>query len=328
MSEATPLASPQKTGFSLSPYISIIRPFTLFPPFLGTVSGALIAIGSHSARGEMGYIKNLEKSWGLILLGGIIAAALNAASNTLNQFWEIEVDRINKPKRVLPSGQMPPYAALGYAIFLYIFGLALAWPIQPAPKVHHTFWCALIAAIATVLYSSKPIYLKSRGWLANATIAVVRGCLLVVAGWGCVASVLDVEPWLVGFIFMLFLLGAASTKDFADIEGDKTGGIRTLPIIYGPQKASRMIAPFCFVPWLLLPIGVFLPNPSTGAPILHAQKLPILILGLALAAYGLFIAQLMRKFDATSIEGNHPAWKHMYLMMLAAQIGLVICYTI
>lgn len=127
---------------------------------------------------------------------------------------------------------------------------------------------------------------------------------------------------------MLFLLGAASTKDFADIKGDRNGGLKTLPIIYGPQKTAKIIGPFCVVPWLLLPVGASLPNPWTGEPVLRAQWLPVTILGLLLAAYGLFIANLMRKIDATSVEGNHPAWKHMYLMMIVAQIGLVICYAI
>lgn len=327
MKKSPLLKEPNKFFATLHPFIAIVRPFTLFAPFLGAVSGALIAIGSFAKRGRFEYFEGLEKYWANIFLGGLMAATLNAASNILNQVCEIEIDRQNKPQRVLPSGKMSPVVALAYAIVMFVISLAIAWTIQPTPNVHHTFWCALAATIATALYSAKPFYLKSRGWLANLTIAVIRGLLLNVAGWGCVASVLELEPWFVGFVFMLFLLGAASTKDFADIKGDMAGGLRTLPIIYGPQKASRIIGPFCIVPWLLLPIGAFLPNPLTGEPILHAQPILLLILGLALAIYGAFIAQLMRRIDITSIEGNHPAWKHMYLMMLSAQIGLIISYS-
>ena len=48
-----------------------------------------------------------------------------------------------------------------------------------------------------------------------------------------VARATTLEPWYIGSIFMLFLLGAASTKDFSDIKGDAAGGVRTLPRVLG-----------------------------------------------------------------------------------------------
>lgn len=313
---------------ALYPYIAIMRPFTLLPPFLGIVSGSLVALGSSAIREKTGYIEGMERYWTLIILGGLTAATLNAASNIFNQFCEIDIDRQNKPHRVLPRGLMSPSVALGYAILMYIFSLSIAWWIQPAPGIRHTFWCAFIAAVGTVLYSSRPFYLKSRGWMANGTIAVTRGCLLTVAGWGCVASVLVPEPWFIGFVFMIFLLGAASTKDFADIDGDRAGGVNTLPVLYGQRKTARIIAPFCVAPWIFLLSGSFLHNPWNGEPILYAKRFPILVLGFVLALYGFFILRMMYKLDGISTEGNHPAWRHMYLMMIVAQIGLVICYAI
>ena len=73
-----------------------------------------------------------------------------------------------------------------------------------------------------------------------------------------VARATVVEPWFIGAIFMFFLLGAASTKDFSDIEGDRAGGCRTLPIVFGVRRAAWMIAPFFVFPWLLMPVGFFL----------------------------------------------------------------------
>ena len=61
---------------------------------------------------------------------------------------------------------------------------------------------------------------KQRGIWANVTIAIPRGVLLKVAGWSCVKTVIGVEPWFIGMIFGLFLLGASTTKDFADMPGD------------------------------------------------------------------------------------------------------------
>ena len=83
--------------------------------------------------------------------------------------------------------------------------------------------------------------------------------LLKVAGWSCVKTVLGLEPWYIGAIFGLFLLGASTTKDFADMEGDARGGCRTLPIIYGVRRAAWMISPSFVVPFLLISVGA-----STG----------------------------------------------------------------
>ena len=77
------------------------------------------------------------------------------------------------------------------------------------------------------------------------------------------------EPWYIGLVIGLFLLGAASTKDFADIEGDRAGGCRTLPIVYGVKKAAWIISPFFVLPWLLLPLGAVLRDPQNPShPIL------------------------------------------------------------
>ena len=97
---------------------------------------------------------------------------------------------------------------------------------------------------------------KRHGLWANITIAIPRGMLLKVAGWSTVKTIFDPEPWFIGTIFGLFVLGASTTKDFADIEGDRAGGCQTLPILYGVKGAAWMIAPFFVLPFLLIPIGV------------------------------------------------------------------------
>lgn len=315
----------------MNPYLAITRPFTLPPPFLGIVSGSFAALGSMAATGRMPLADGLARTWPYILTGGLMGAVLNAASNVLNQYTEIELDRANKPDRVLPSGKMSPRAALAWALALYGAALALAWFVNPYEGAWATFACAAAAALATIVYSVRPFYMKGRGWGANFTIAVPRGCLLKVAGWGCVAPVADVEPWFIGAVFFLFLFGAASSKDFSDYAGDKAGGVNTVVVKYGLKRSAKMITPFFVLPWLLLAAGAWIPRwwekgGDAPAMFLHAAPWAITSLGLALAAYGVHIARLMRNADAASVEGNHPAWKHMYLMMMAAQLGLVAAY--
>jgi len=164
-------------------------------------------------------------------------------------------------------------------------------------------------------------------------IAIPRGCLLKVAGWSMVAHIWSTEPWFIGSIFMFFLLGAASTKDFSDIEGDRAGGSQTLPIRYGVRRAAWMISPFFIFPWLLMPLGARVRDPypgkgpATDHAILTGNPIILTILGIALAVWGSYTVWLLvRNPDELTSTENHPSWRHMYLMMMAAQIGFAIAY--
>jgi len=171
-------------------------------------------------------------------------------------------------------------------------------------------------------YSAPPLRTKRLLGIANLTIAAPRGLLLTVSGWSSVETVMNPEPWFLGLIFALFLLGATSTKDFPDIRGDRLGGCETLPIRYGPKGAVLRIAPFFVLPFLLLPVGVRT-GWLTGNPLLLG------LLGFGLALYGSYCVWLMGKSpEKLSTARNHASWRHMYVLMLLAQAGLAAAYLI
>jgi 4-hydroxybenzoate polyprenyltransferase len=320
-------------------YVDFTRPFTLLPPTLGVISGAITAFGSSSnpdpaRRATLDVILS-------ILLGSACAALLNAASNVINQYYDLEIDRYNKPNRHLVSGAISMRAGWWFSIALYMAAIFPTWlvVVYPstglaaklgAPLVAHE--CAaiyLIGMLATFVYSAPALgRTKRNGFLANVTIAIPRGCLLKVAGWSMVASIYHLEPWYIGSIFMLFLLGAATTKDFSDMEGDRRGGCLTLPIRYGVAKAAWMIAPFFVFPWLLLPIGANVRNPwDPSHTILTGNSTLLTILGGVLALWGCYTCWLLlRNPEDLARTENHPSWTHMYLMMMAAQVGFAVAY--
>jgi 4-hydroxybenzoate polyprenyltransferase len=248
-----------------------------------------------------------------------MAAVLNAASNALNQIYDLEIDRVNKPKRPLPSGRLSAAEAWVFTAIGYAVALVLAWFVQPGGR-HECFWIVLIATFITVLYSVPPFRTKRLGIWANVTIAIPRGVLLKVAGWSAVKTVAGVEPWFIGAIFGLFLLGASTTKDFADMEGDARGGCRTLPIIYGVRRAAWMISPSFVVPFLLISVGTW-----TG--ILTGNFILLQILAAVMTAYGVYVCYLMlRRPEDLAVEENHVSWAHMYRMMFVAQVGFALAY--
>ena len=324
-------------------FVRFTRPFTLLPPLIGVISGAITAWGSasnpHVLAGQP-----RQWTWSIvltILLGSACAALLNAASNVINQYYDFENDRINKPTRPLITGEISMGAAFGLAIVLYAIAvvptwLVVAWPgVTFAEKLsapfaqHQCFALFVLGLIFTLVYSAPRLgRTKANAFLANLTIAIPRGCLLKVAGWSMVASAFHVEPWFIGSIFFLFLVGASSTKDFSDMPGDAAAGCRTLPVRFGVAAASRLIAPFFVLPWLLMPLGAWLRDPwSPEHAILTGNRWVLSALGFGLAIWGGYTVYLILRDpeDLAKVE-NHPSWTHMYLMMMAAQVGFAAAY--
>ena len=294
-------------------YIDLARPFTLVAPALGFLSGAATAYGAAPREG-----------WhaGLVaapLIGSAMAALLNAGNNALNQIYDLDIDRVNKPKRPLPSRRLTIGQVWLFTAITYALALALAWLVAPQGR-HECFWLVALAGVCTLLYSVPPFRTKRLGIWANVTIAIPRGVLLKVAGWSSVKTVMGLEPWYIGAIFGLFLLGATTTKDFADMDGDRRGGCRTLPIQYGVRRAAWMISPSFVVPFLMIPLGAW-------THVLTGNFWLLQTLGAVMTAYGVYVCYLMlRRPDELAVEENHVSWAHMYRMMFVAQIGFALAY--
>ena len=290
----------------------IARPFTLVAPALGMLSGAVTAYGA-SPRFSHG--SPSTAAWAVdIFVGSVAAAVLNGASNVLNQVYDLEIDRVNKPGRVIPSGRLSTRAALVVAVLLYAASLGAAATINLG-----VFAMFAIAAAATVIYSVPPLRTKRFGWWANVTIAIPRGVLLKVAGWSVTKPIFETEAWLIGGVFGLFLLGGMTSKDFADVEGDRLNGCRTLPIIYGREKATRLIHPFFIVPFLLLAAGA-------AAGLFTGNRIALIILGLGCAAWGHAVVMMMKRDPNAQLTENHPSWRHMYYLMFTMQVGFIVAY--
>ena len=294
---------------SLRLYWTFARPFTLVPPMVGIFSGALIGYGASHAPFRVLHVG--------LAVGA--AAVLNAASNGLNQICDLENDRINKPHRPLPSGKMTLGRAWAFVAVTYAAALVMVAAVN-----RETFAIYAIAALATVAYSAPPVRLKRHPVGSNLIIALIRGALLKVAGWAAVSTVLtSVEPWYIGSIYFVFLLGATTTKDFADIEGDRAAGCITLPVRFGAASSARAVSPSFIAPWLLMALGSY-------AGILRGNHAAIAALSVVMLVWGGYVIYLMNSDPYRLVtEGeNHPAWHHMYWMMMVGHLGLAGAYLI
>ncbi len=309
-----PSGPPQATlAARIRLWLDFTRPFTLWPPALGMVSGGVTAWGAKGTNVSDDPTVLVTN----VVLGALMAAVLNAASNGINQIYDLPLDAINKPNRPLPSGRMGMEEAGRLTAVLYAVALLLAALVNL-----ECFLLAFVAAVLTWAYSAPPLRTKRHAIAANLTIAIPRGLMLKVAGWTTVKHFDTVEPWFIGSIFFLFLVGAATTKDFADMKGDAAHGCITLPVRYGVKRAAWMIAPFFVLPFALMPLGVKL-------GLLTGNLLFLDLLGLGLALWGVYTVWLLvRRPEELATTENHPSWTHMYLMMMALQIGFALAYVV
>lgn len=292
------------------------RPFTLLMPMVGMFCGGLVALGAHPR-----YLSNWSQSpWTIgvhIVLGAIMAAVMNAGSNGLNQIFDLAIDRINKPTRPLPSGRMSMRQAWVFTGASLTGGLALAGAINS-----ECLLMAALAAIFTACYSVPPVRTKRWGILAGVTMAIPRGFLLLVAGWSTVKSIWTPEPWLLSSALGLYILGASVTKDFSDIEGDRAGECRTLPVLYGVRRTAVLIAPFFVFPFM---IWAWLM--SRG--LLSANPLGVYSLSVVLPMLGAYIDfRILLHPEELSSGENHISWRLIYLMAMIAYGGLALAYNL
>ena len=292
---------------SLRLYWTLARPFTLIPPMVGIFSGAVV--GSAASHAPFRVLH--------VALAVVAVGLLNAGSNALNQIYDLSADRINKPHRPLPSGTMTMTEVWTFVAFAYIVALVMVAVVS-----WQTFGLYAIAAVATMAYSTPPLRLKAHPFGSNLTIAMIRGELLIVAGWSAVSSVLvSIEPWYIGFVLFLFLLGATTTKDFADVDGDRASACVTLPVRYGVEWSARAISPAFIVPWLLLPLGV-LPG------IIKGNAIAIFVLSAVLLVWGIYVVHSMNRSlrSLMTARESRRSWRHMYWMMMICQAGLATAY--
>ena len=280
-----------------------MRPGTLPAVVAGVVGGA--------AAAEGGWPDSLSLLWAVAS-----ALLLTGASNILNQIADIETDRINRPGRPLPAGQVTLRGAWTAFWLLSLVALALAALVNAA------YWACVAATLPlTAAYSLPPIRAKRIPFLANATIATPRGLLMVVAGWAAGGGFARHEAWLLGAAAWLYVFGASATKDFADVEGDRATGCVTLPILLGPRRAARFVAFFLVAPFVGYPLAGSL-GWLPGGPG------PWAALGGGLALLGGIAGFLLVKDPAPPADGRpHPAWGLMYLQLAAMHLGAAILFS-
>jgi geranylgeranylglycerol-phosphate geranylgeranyltransferase len=147
---------------------------------------------------------------------------IGAGGNAINDFFDVAIDRVNKPGRPLPAGLVTPDAAKRFAVACFLVGTFLA--------VFINWICLLVALISSILLYVYSKSLKRTVFWGNLTVAFMLGFALVYGGLA-VGGIRNAA--VVGAFALLYNFPREILKDIEDMEGDRTENAVTLPIRYG-----------------------------------------------------------------------------------------------
>jgi len=215
-------------------YVRLIRPLNGLIAFISVILGAFLSSDSISP-----FVK--------IIIASATALLLLSAGNALNDYCDVESDRINKPYRPVPSGHISRRSTLMFSIFLFIIGVGLSILINWT-----AFFIAIIVSLLLILYATR---LRELPLLANLAIGFLTGLTFIYGG----VSVGTITGAILPAVFaFLFTSAREVVKDIQDIEGDKAIGMSSLAIVWGKKKAVYVSIIFVSLVIIISPVPYFI----------------------------------------------------------------------
>jgi len=172
-----------------------------------------------------------------ILLGVITYFFIAGSGMVVNDIYDIEIDKINKPNRPIPRGSITLKQAKLLYFFYLIIGLAFAF-------IHSILFNLgilniLIAALFGFIGWLYAYWGKKSGFPGNIIVSVSFSIGLI---YGAILNNSTIPNYIYFFFLTSFflLLSREIIKGCEDIEGDKKEGVKTLAIRIGIKPATRI----------------------------------------------------------------------------------------
>jgi geranylgeranylglycerol-phosphate geranylgeranyltransferase len=234
MTEAPVDSEPQSTDRKIDPvaFLSIIRPQNCFIGSLTVIAGFL-----------MGYrqdpILNLFNALYILAFAYITYFTIAAGSNVVNDIYDIEIDKINRPHRALPSGRMTIRQAWIYVAALSAAGVFFGLLTGP--------WSTVIVLAFVAIGYAYAAKVKTWGLAGNFMVAfsfafgVLYGSFVYAEQ--TMSYTIPIPSWLFFLTAFMILQARETIKGSEDVEGDRIRDVRTIARVYG-YKTAAVVASF------------------------------------------------------------------------------------
>ena len=237
------------------------------------------------------------------LMGFLTGFFISGAAMITNDYFDIEVDRINHPQRPLPSGMISVNELIVITGLFTITGFITAGLLGLVTLIF-----AIILWIVAISYNWK---FKEYGLMGNMLVAISVASFFIFGGVS-VGGLTDGLIWIFGILAFTFDLGEEIAADAMDMVGDKERSAKTLALSHGKQYALRisislfiLFVAVSFIPILLgwlskLYLVIFIP-----------MDLCILYLSIKL-------------YKSQTIKDGHNRIRQLYIMLTIFIISIVI----
>eukprot|EP00592_Proboscia_alata_P008709 CAMPEP_0194358590 /NCGR_PEP_ID=MMETSP0174-20130528/5732_1 /TAXON_ID=216777 /ORGANISM="Proboscia alata, Strain PI-D3" /LENGTH=419 /DNA_ID=CAMNT_0039128935 /DNA_START=37 /DNA_END=1296 /DNA_ORIENTATION=- len=260
--------------------LQLTKPVTWIPLVWGVMCGAAASGNYHwfwnpldeNDRNIALGLNDALKGFVTMILAGPF---LTGFTQTINDWYDRDIDAINEPNRPIPSGRISEGQVIAQIWILLIGGLGLsygidAWCGHETPTV---FLLSVFGSIISYIYSAPPLKLKNNGWQGSFAL----GASYISLPWWCGQAVFGELDRPVYFILPVLYsiagLGIAIVNDFKSIEGDRELGLNSLPVAFGIDGAKYICAG-CIT---LTQLGVALYLLSINEPIYAAILTGLLV---------------------------------------------------
>jgi len=213
--------------------LQLCKPVTWPPLVLGCIAGS-------AASGNWTWS---AADFGLLFAAMFISGpCMTGFTQTINDWYDKDIDAINEPYRPIPSGKITESEVWQQIYALLVAGLSIALALDfyvgHAPQGLPTVFCvAVFGGFLAYIYSAPPLKLKQNGWLGNYAL----GWSYVSLPWWCGQALfgeLTTEVLLLTTFYAIAGIGIAIVNDFKSIEGDRKMGLDSLPVMYGVDTAK------------------------------------------------------------------------------------------
>ena len=241
-------------------YIMIIRPLNVF------LGGLTILISSLIIKYEGPAIS--------VILPVFVVMFFTIGANTLNDYFDYEIDKINRPDRAISSGLVLRNHALILSLFSLVVGVLIALRLNKDSQL-------LSIGVSLPLIIAYNVKLKNYPLIGNIIVSLILAMSFIYAGLVFKKTEPLIIPALLAFGLTLI---REIVKDLADIKGDKSAGLMTFPIVYGKKKTIIL----CTILSLFLGIGSFIPfltgyyNTFYGISLILMVEIPLAVVVISL----------------------------------------------
>jgi chlorophyll/bacteriochlorophyll a synthase len=203
--------------------IKLMKPVTWFAPAWAFLCGSIASGATQWALPDVGKI-----ALGVLLSGPIVCGL----SQVVNDYCDRDVDALNEPDRLIPSGRVTTAQVFLTIGALAVLALSVAWALGREVAL-----LTAVGMVLAVIYSAHPIRAKRNGWIGNALVAFSYEALPWMAGHLAFGQLTPASV-VIALLFAFGAHGIMTVNDFKSIDGDRALGIKTIPVLYGPWAAS------------------------------------------------------------------------------------------